>query len=57
MFVVVPSDDVFGKPPFFRNVQIEVKASRENVALVDLTSVGIFELTVSSEVRDLVFTK
>ncbi|KAK3708100.1 hypothetical protein QZH41_000055, partial [Actinostola sp. cb2023] len=26
---VVPSDDVFGKPPFFRNVQIEVKASRE----------------------------
>ncbi|KAK3708107.1 hypothetical protein QZH41_008141, partial [Actinostola sp. cb2023] len=46
---VVPSDDVFGKPPFFRNVQIEVKASRENVALVDLTSVGIFELTSTDQ--------
>ncbi|XP_031565803.1 pyruvate dehydrogenase phosphatase regulatory subunit, mitochondrial-like isoform X2 [Actinia tenebrosa] len=42
---VQSSKSPFGKPSFFRNVQMEVKACHENVALVDMTSMGIFEIS------------
>ncbi|EDO41600.1 predicted protein [Nematostella vectensis] len=42
---VVPSTNAFGKPAFFRNVQVEYAACHNSVALVDMTSVGLFEIS------------
>ena len=40
------SDYAFGKPSWFRNVEIEYRAFHESVGLVDMSSMGIFELQV-----------
>ena len=49
-----PRENGFGEPSWLGNTEVEYKACTEGVAVVDLTSLGLFEIEVRITVRCII---